>query len=219
MAHLQDKELYVLDAWAGTDPAYRLPIRIVNEFAWHNLFARNMFLPEDDPVRRAAHRPEFTVIDAPHFKADPARHGTRSEVFIFVHFGRRWCLSAAPLRRRDQEVHLHDPELHAPAAGRVVDALFGEHRRRRRHGALLRALWHGQDDALERSRAPPDRRRRAWVERYRRLQFRRRLLRQGHQAVEGGRATDLQHDTLRHHSRERGDRSGDTRARISTTRR
>ena len=49
MAHLQDKELYVLDAWAGTDPAFRLPIRVVNEFAWHNLFARNMFLPEDDP--------------------------------------------------------------------------------------------------------------------------------------------------------------------------
>ena len=92
MAHLQDKELYVLDAWAGTDPSYRLPIRIVNEFAWHNLFARNMFLPENDPVKRAAHRPEFTVIDAPHFKADPARHGTRSECVIFVHFGRKMVL-------------------------------------------------------------------------------------------------------------------------------
>jgi phosphoenolpyruvate carboxykinase (ATP) len=91
-AFLQDKELYVLDAWAGTDPAYRLPIRIVTEFAWHNLFARNMFLPEDDPARRAAHRPEFTVIDAPGFTADPARHGTRSDVFILVHFGRRLVL-------------------------------------------------------------------------------------------------------------------------------
>src|SRR5467141_3801938 len=50
-AYLQDKELYVLDAWAGADPAYHLPIRIVNEFAWHNLFARNMFLPETDPAR------------------------------------------------------------------------------------------------------------------------------------------------------------------------
>ena len=48
MAYLQDKELYVLDAWAGTDLRYRLPIRVVNEFAWHNLFARNMFLPEND---------------------------------------------------------------------------------------------------------------------------------------------------------------------------
>jgi phosphoenolpyruvate carboxykinase (ATP) len=92
MASLQDKDLYVLDAWAGTDPAYRLPIRVVTEFAWHNLFARNMFLPENDPGRRASHRPEFTVIDAPNFTADPGRHGTRSDVFIFVHFGRKMVL-------------------------------------------------------------------------------------------------------------------------------
>src|SRR6187397_2117723 len=92
MAHLQDKELYVLDAWAGTVPAFRLPIRVVNEFAWHNLFARNMFLPENDPAKRREHRPEFTVIDAPKFKADPAKHGTRSEVFILVHFGRKLVL-------------------------------------------------------------------------------------------------------------------------------
>ncbi len=47
MTYVQDKELYVLDAWGGADPAYRLPIRVVTEFAWHNLFARNMFIPED----------------------------------------------------------------------------------------------------------------------------------------------------------------------------
>jgi phosphoenolpyruvate carboxykinase (ATP) len=92
MAYLQDKELFVLDAWGGTDPVYKLPIRIVNQFAWHNLFARNMFLPEDDAAKRAEHRPEYTVIDAPLFKADPARHGTRSECFIFVHFGKKLVL-------------------------------------------------------------------------------------------------------------------------------
>jgi phosphoenolpyruvate carboxykinase (ATP) len=92
MAYVQDKELFVLDAWAGTDPKYRLPIRIVNEFAWHNLFARNMFLPEKDPAMRADHRPDYTVIDLPNFKADPARHGTRSDVFILVHFGRKLVL-------------------------------------------------------------------------------------------------------------------------------
>jgi phosphoenolpyruvate carboxykinase (ATP) len=92
MAYLQDKELFVLDAWAGTDPTYRLPIRVVNEFAWHNLFARNMFLPELDAGARSAHRPEFTVIDAPNFKGDPERHGTRSDVFILVHFGRKLVL-------------------------------------------------------------------------------------------------------------------------------
>jgi phosphoenolpyruvate carboxykinase (ATP) len=92
MAYVQDRDLYVLDAWAGTDPGYRLPIRVVTEFAWHNLFARNMFLPETDAERLSSHRPEFTVIDLPNFKADPARHGTRSDVCILVHFGRRLVL-------------------------------------------------------------------------------------------------------------------------------
>jgi phosphoenolpyruvate carboxykinase (ATP) len=92
LAYVQDKDLFVLDAWAGADPAYRLPIRIVNEFAWHNLFARNMFLPEDDPAARFAHRPEFTVIALPNFRADPARHGTRSDVCILLHFGRKLVL-------------------------------------------------------------------------------------------------------------------------------
>jgi phosphoenolpyruvate carboxykinase (ATP) len=92
VAHIQDKDLYILDAWAGADPAYRLPIRIVNEYAWHNLFARNMFLPENDPVMRAEHRPQFTVIDIPSFKADPARHGARSDCFIYVHPGKQLVL-------------------------------------------------------------------------------------------------------------------------------
>ena len=91
-AYLRDKELYVLDAWAGADPTYRLPIRIVNEFAWHNLFARNMFLPENDPEKRVEHVPQFTVVDAPGFRADPARHGSRSDVFVFVNFARQLVL-------------------------------------------------------------------------------------------------------------------------------
>jgi phosphoenolpyruvate carboxykinase (ATP) len=91
-AYLQDKELFVLDAWAGADPAYRLPIRVVNEYAWHNIFARNMFLPENDPAKRAGHAPEFTVIDVPNFRADPAKHGSRSDCFIFVNFGKKLVL-------------------------------------------------------------------------------------------------------------------------------
>jgi phosphoenolpyruvate carboxykinase (ATP) len=94
MAYVQDQELFVLDAWAGADAKYKLPIRVVTQFAWHNLFARNMFIPETDPAKRQEHRPEFTVIDIPHFKADPARHGTRSEVAILVHFGRKLVLIA-----------------------------------------------------------------------------------------------------------------------------
>ena len=91
--YLQDKELFVLDAWAGADPKHRLPIRVITELAWHNLFARNMFLPEADSQERH-HRSEFTVIGAPSFKADPAKHGSRSDVAIFVHFGRKLVLIA-----------------------------------------------------------------------------------------------------------------------------
>ena len=69
-----------------------MPIRVVTEFAWHNLFARNMFLPELDETRRRQHQPEFTVIDVPNFTADPAKHGTRSDVFIVVHFRRKLVL-------------------------------------------------------------------------------------------------------------------------------
>jgi len=92
MAYLQDKELFVLDAWAGNDPQFRLPLRVINEFAWHNAFARNMFIPEEDQDKRLSHRPEYTVITAPNFKADPAKHGTRSDVAILVHFGRKLVL-------------------------------------------------------------------------------------------------------------------------------
>ena len=92
VAYLQDKELYVLDAWAGADPAYRLPIRVVNEFAWHNLFARNMFLPENDPVRRAEHVPQFTVIDARTSRPTRRVMGRGSDCFIYVHLGKQLVL-------------------------------------------------------------------------------------------------------------------------------
>ena len=92
VAYLQDKALYVLDTWAGADPEYRLPIRIVNELAWQNLFARNMFIPEKDPLKLAEHAPEFTVLAVPGFKADPARHGSRSDCCVYVHFANRLVL-------------------------------------------------------------------------------------------------------------------------------
>ena len=80
------------DCYAGADPRYRLAVRIITEQAWHSLFARHMFIPETDPSKLAEHAPQFTVIDIPSFKADPARHGTRSDVFIFVNFGRKLVL-------------------------------------------------------------------------------------------------------------------------------
>ena len=86
-AYLQGKDLFVQDCYAGADPRYRLPIRVITEDAWHNLFARNMFIQEDDPEVLAKHVPEFTVINAPGFHAVPDEDGTRSEAFVVLNFG------------------------------------------------------------------------------------------------------------------------------------
>src|SRR5262249_28744177 len=90
LASLTDKELYVLDCYAGADPMYQLPVRVINEYAWHNLFCRNLFI--DDPAAARASAPQFTVIDSPSFKADPKRHGTASEVVVALNFTRSLVL-------------------------------------------------------------------------------------------------------------------------------
>ncbi|HEU4365342.1 MAG TPA: phosphoenolpyruvate carboxykinase (ATP), partial [Candidatus Krumholzibacteria bacterium] len=87
-AYLQDNMVYVQDCWAGAEVTERLPIRVVTQLAWHSLFARNMFIPVTDADDLRNHEPQFTIISAPGFKADPAVDGTRSEAFILVHFGR-----------------------------------------------------------------------------------------------------------------------------------
>src|SRR6266404_5590542 len=89
--YLRPRELYVQDLFAGADPAYRLPIRVINELAWHNLFVRQLFVrPVQDDLKH--HEPEFTVIGAPGFQADPKRDGTNSEAFIITDFTRRIVL-------------------------------------------------------------------------------------------------------------------------------
>src|SRR3954470_13438461 len=92
VASLRGKELFVLDCFAGADPKYRLPVRIINEFAWHNLFCRNLFI--DDPAAAEAAAPQFTIIDSPSFKADPKRHGSNSDVIIALNFARKLVLIA-----------------------------------------------------------------------------------------------------------------------------
>jgi len=89
MAYLQGRELFVQDCYVGADPEYRLPIRVITEKAWHSLFARNMFVRELDPNKLATHQPQFTLIDAADFKANPDEDGTHSEAFILLHFGRK----------------------------------------------------------------------------------------------------------------------------------
>jgi phosphoenolpyruvate carboxykinase (ATP) len=90
-AYLDARELYVQDLFGGADPAYRLPVRFITPNAWHALFVRNMFI-RALPAELAQFRPGFTVLHAPDFQADPARHGTRSSTFIVLNFARRMVL-------------------------------------------------------------------------------------------------------------------------------
>jgi phosphoenolpyruvate carboxykinase (ATP) len=90
--YVEGKELFVQDCYAGADPRYRLPVRVITEQAWHSLFARHMFIDVPDAAGRPALTPEFTVIDLPGLHADPAMHGTNSEVFILLNFAKKLVL-------------------------------------------------------------------------------------------------------------------------------
>lgn len=91
LAYLQGKDLFVQDCFAGADPAYRLPIRVVTETAWHSLFARNLFI-QATPEELETHKPQFTVLNLPNFHADPEVDGTHSDVFITLNFEKRLVL-------------------------------------------------------------------------------------------------------------------------------
>ena len=88
---LNGQELFVRDARASADPNHSLNVRVVNHNAWHNLFAYNMFL-RPTPEELANFQPEFTVLHAPGFQADPAKHGTATGTFIVINFKERQVL-------------------------------------------------------------------------------------------------------------------------------
>lgn len=90
-AYLQSRDVFVVEARGGAAAAYALPIRVITPNAWHALFAHTMFLRPTLDERRE-HVPEFTVLHAPGFKADPAVDGTRSETFIIVNYAEKLVL-------------------------------------------------------------------------------------------------------------------------------
>ncbi len=92
MAALAEKEyLFVQDLFGGSQPEHRVRVRVINELAWHNLFIRTLLVrPEESEL--AGFEPEFTIVDLPSFRADPARHGTRSETVIAVNLTEKLIL-------------------------------------------------------------------------------------------------------------------------------
>jgi phosphoenolpyruvate carboxykinase (ATP) len=92
LAALKEKdELFVADLFGGSQPEYRVNVRVINELAWHNLFIRTM-LVRPTAGQLADFAPEYTIIDLPSFRADPERHGTRSETVIAVNLSEKLIL-------------------------------------------------------------------------------------------------------------------------------
>ncbi len=81
--YLQGQELFTQDLYAGADPAHRVRVRLVSTEAWHTLFARNMFI-RPEPAELAGFAPDYVILHAPHFQADPAIDGVRSTTAIVV---------------------------------------------------------------------------------------------------------------------------------------
>jgi phosphoenolpyruvate carboxykinase (ATP) len=87
-SYVRDKDIFIQDLYCGADPENRLKVRIVTEYAWHSLFARQLFVRP--PVEATTdHKPDFTVVCAPSCKSDPAIDGTNSDVFVCVNFAKK----------------------------------------------------------------------------------------------------------------------------------
>ncbi|MEZ5732443.1 MAG: phosphoenolpyruvate carboxykinase [Paracoccaceae bacterium] len=93
LAHMKGRDYFVQDLFAGAEAEHRLDVRVVNELAWHGLFIRHM-LRRPSREELSSFVPEFTIINCPSFKADPARHGCRSDTVIALHFDRKLILIA-----------------------------------------------------------------------------------------------------------------------------
>ena len=92
LAHMGTKDtLFVQDLYGGSQPAYRVNVRVVTEYAWHSLFIRTL-LVRPELAELAAFLPEYTIIDLPSFRADPAKYGARSETVIGVNFSEKLIL-------------------------------------------------------------------------------------------------------------------------------
>ena len=91
LSHMKGGTYNVQDLFGGADPAHRLDVRVVTELAWHGLFIRHL-LRRPDASELASFVPDFTVINCPSFKADPAKHGCRSETVIAMNFAKKLIL-------------------------------------------------------------------------------------------------------------------------------
>ena len=158
-AYLQGQELFTQDLYAGADPAHCVRVRLVSTGAWQALFARNMFI-RPKPEELADFEPDYVILHAPHFQADPAIDGVRSGTAIALSFEQRCIVIAGTEYAGEIKKSIFTVmNWILPDARRAADALQRQHRRRRRRGAVLRPVGHRQDHAVVRSAPQADRRR------------------------------------------------------------
>ena len=203
-AHLEQADLYVVDAYAGADPEHRIAVRVISESPWHALFAKTLFI-DPEPEELGAMDIDALVLHGPSLEASPEEDGTRSETFVVLHPTRAEVLIGGTFYageiKKSIFTLLNDRlplegvfPMHCSANvgdDGSVAVFFG-------------LSGHRQDDVVGRSRAAPRRRRRARLGRQRRLQLRGRVLREGDPALTGGGARDLPDDAhVRHRPRER----------------
>lgn len=95
LGYIQGRDIFVQDCYVGADPEYRIPIRIITEYAWHSLLARNMFLLPQSAEEYQQHIPAFTLVAVPSFKAIEAIDGTNSETFIGLNYEQNLAIVAS----------------------------------------------------------------------------------------------------------------------------
>jgi phosphoenolpyruvate carboxykinase (ATP) len=94
LAYLQNREIFVFDGFVGADKKYRMPIRVINEFAWQNIFVQQLFIrPTEEEL--ATHKPEFSVVCTPNMRAIPEIDSTKSEAAIMVNFDKKIVMIVA----------------------------------------------------------------------------------------------------------------------------
>ena len=210
IAHARGKQLFAQDLYGGADPKYRIKTRVFTELAWHSLFIRQLLIrPELSEL--ASFVPELTIVDLPTFKADPARHGTRTDTIIAIDFTKKIILIGNSSYAGEMKKSVFTTlNFYLPAQG-VMPMHCSANVGKDGDFALFFGLsGTGKTTLSADPNRDADRRRRARLGPRRHLQFRGRLLRQVHQALGGSRARHLRRDQpLRRGAGERGVRSAD----------
>ncbi len=213
LKHAEGKTLFAQDLYGGADPTFQIKTRVFTELAWHSLFIRTLLI-RPQAIELASFVPELTMIDMPSFRADPKRHGVRSENVVAIDFARKIVLIGGSYYAGEMKKSVFTTlNYYLPEKG-VMPMHCSANVGPKGDTAIFFGLSGTGKTTLS---ADPKRTligddEHGWGS-GRRLQLRGRLLRQMHQAVEGSRARDLcRQQAFWRGAGERGARRGHRRA-------